>query len=483
MAEADRPPQLLSPNSVLANALLRSIDMIRPKVAANRPQRIVFVVGTQINGAPHLGTSIVQTSAFLLAKLARRAFSVETAVRFAALDNAPYEVTLDPETHRAYQITYAHAIGKNGVDDLIDTYYRAFFDSLADATDTDYELDTYTAQQAGPDYRTEFLRSLEVFDDLRWWLAPSTGIVHTRLPCPDCGWAEKRAEQTRLVSVGGDGAVFTAVCYEHGDYETCIDPVDGGYLDLATLYRNVVKERTLIREPGVLYVMVKGGDWAFGCQLVDGALLALGTPARDMPVRIFTPMVLSGSGGKLSKSLLRAAPDSPAHTGIEEWMLAATTWPGTTDNYVDALLWLVGGLLADPKHFYRSFTTSELGTLMAQRPADLATRERAREMPIYKRYFDLIAAGEKTIEVRVAYPSNKRLTAGQLLKFTCRGEECLTRITRIATYRTFEEMFDHENVSTVNPTATRTEQLANIRLIYPPEKEALGVIAIEVERL
>ncbi len=228
--------------------------------------------------------------------------------------------------------------------------------------------------------------------------------------------------------------------------------------------------------------MVKGGDWSFGAQLVDGALLALGTPAGDMPARIFTPMVLSGSGAKLSKSLLRATPDSPAHTGIEEWMLATTSWAGTMDNYTDALIWLVNGLLSDPKHFYRSFTTSELGALMAHRPADLATRERAREMPIYKRYFDLIASGRKTVEVRVAYPSNKRLAAGHLLNFTCRGEECLTRITRVNRYRTFDEMFDHEDVSTVNPTANRAEQLANIRLIYPAEKEALGVIAIHVER-
>lgn len=120
---------------------------------------------------------------------------------------------------------------------------------------------------------------------------------------------------------------------------------------------------------------------------------------------------------------------------------------------------------------------------MAQRPADLATGEPAREMPIYKRYFDLIASGRKTIEVRVAYDSNKRLAAGQLLKFICDGEECLTRIKRVANYRTFDEMFDHENVSAVNPTATRAKQLANIRLIYPAEKEALGVIAIEVERV
>ncbi len=141
---------MLSPNSVLANALLRSIDMIRPQVIAKRPQRIVFVVGTQINGAPHLGTNIVQTSAFLLAKLARRSFGAETAVRFSALDNAPFEVTLDPETHRAYQITYFHSLGKAGVADLIDRYYLAFFDSLSDATDTAYELDTYTEQQETP---------------------------------------------------------------------------------------------------------------------------------------------------------------------------------------------------------------------------------------------------------------------------------------------------------------------------------------------
>jgi hypothetical protein len=37
---------MLSPNSVLANALLRSIDILRPRVLAARPSRIEFVVGT-----------------------------------------------------------------------------------------------------------------------------------------------------------------------------------------------------------------------------------------------------------------------------------------------------------------------------------------------------------------------------------------------------------------------------------------------------
>lgn len=42
-------------------------------------------------------------------------------------------------------------------------------------------------------------------------------------------------------------------------------------------------------------------------------------------------------------------------------------------------------------------------------------------------------------------------------------------------------MFDHETVASVNPLATREDQLTNIRQIYPPEREALGVVAIGIE--
>jgi hypothetical protein len=51
--------------------------------------------------------------------------------------------------------------------------------------------------------------------------------------------------------------------------------------------------------------MMKGGDWTFGRQLVDGALGALDTPPVRTPSRIFTPQVLAPTGAKQSKSLLR----------------------------------------------------------------------------------------------------------------------------------------------------------------------------------
>lgn len=106
---------------------------------------------------------------------------------------------------------------------------------------------------------------------------------------------------------------------------------------------------------------------------------------------------------------------------------------------------------------------------------------RAHEMGIYKRYFDLIAQGKKTTEIRVNDSSRKKIRPGSLIRFRCQGEEVLTRVTKVARYTSFEEMFDHEAVTSVNPLATREEQLANIRQIYPPEREALGVVAIGIE--
>jgi hypothetical protein len=182
-------------------------------------------------------------------------------VRFGALDNAPYDVRLDPETHHAYQQTYLHALGTEGIAELVEKNYRAFFDSLASATGVDYETETYTSQQADPVFRYEFLATLGHLESIRWPLAPSHGQVHLRFPCPECGWAEKRAERTRLIHAGSGGARFAAVCADHGDYEITITSDSPAYLDLATLYRNPVKERVAARDPVTLSVMVKGRDW------------------------------------------------------------------------------------------------------------------------------------------------------------------------------------------------------------------------------
>lgn len=137
-------------------------------------------------------------------------------------------------------------------------------------------------------------------------------------------------------------------------------------------------------------------------------------------------------------------------------------------------------MLADPTHFYRSYTTQEIDRIMSARPSTPAG-PRTREMNLFRRYFDLVAAGRKTIEVRVQYPKLRDLAPGDRIRFICGCDDVLTVVKRVARYTNFEEMLDTEGPANVNPVSSREQQLANIRRIYGPEKEALGVLAIEIE--
>ncbi|MEV5846522.1 ASCH domain-containing protein [Streptomyces sp. NPDC051985] len=114
-----------------------------------------------------------------------------------------------------------------------------------------------------------------------------------------------------------------------------------------------------------------------------------------------------------------------------------------------------------------------------------STTPRHHELNLYRQYFELVAAGTKTIEVRVKYPRLADLAAGDTIRFRIKGtdETCEVRVERVTEYPDFEALLDSEGPANVNPNAARDEQLSNIRAIYPPEKEALGALAIQIGRL
>jgi ASC-1-like (ASCH) protein len=139
-------------------------------------------------------------------------------------------------------------------------------------------------------------------------------------------------------------------------------------------------------------------------------------------------------------------------------------------------------MMSVPRHFPRPCAAQELDRRMTSRLAD-PEPGRVREMNLYRRYFDLVAGGRKSIEVRVRYPGLRNLRTGDHIRFICGRDECLTQVRRVTIYESFEQMIDAEGPASVNPDVPRDQQLADIRSIYGLEKEALGVLAIEIERL
>jgi ASC-1-like (ASCH) protein len=93
-------------------------------------------------------------------------------------------------------------------------------------------------------------------------------------------------------------------------------------------------------------------------------------------------------------------------------------------------------------------------------------------------YLQQILEGRKTVEVRVAYRNIARLQVGDRLLL---NNVFPFRICRVTHYENFEEMLVCEDPAAIAPDVDPANLLAAIRAIYPAMKEALGVVALELE--
>lgn len=101
-------------------------------------------------------------------------------------------------------------------------------------------------------------------------------------------------------------------------------------------------------------------------------------------------------------------------------------------------------------------------------------------MHVLGRNYRQVEADRKTIEVRVATPSKRAVTVGGTVVFHDRdtGRELDVIVQRITPYPSFEDLLSSEDTARIDPDGPPGELLANLRTIYPPAEEALGVLAL-----
>ncbi|MFE0353323.1 NUDIX domain-containing protein [Streptomyces nigra] len=101
-------------------------------------------------------------------------------------------------------------------------------------------------------------------------------------------------------------------------------------------------------------------------------------------------------------------------------------------------------------------------------------------MHLLGRYYRQVEAGRKTIEVRVATSQKRAVAVGDTVVFHDRdtGRELDNIVQRITPYPSFEDLLSSEDTMRIDPDGPPGELLANLRSIYPPAKEVLGVLAL-----
>jgi ASC-1-like (ASCH) protein/ADP-ribose pyrophosphatase YjhB (NUDIX family) len=101
-------------------------------------------------------------------------------------------------------------------------------------------------------------------------------------------------------------------------------------------------------------------------------------------------------------------------------------------------------------------------------------------MHLLGRYYRQLEAGRKTIEVRTATPDKRAVAVGDSVVFHDRdtGRELDVIVQRTTAYSSFDDLLSTEDPTRIDPDRPPREQLAALRSIYPPAKEALGVLAL-----
>lgn len=99
---------------------------------------------------------------------------------------------------------------------------------------------------------------------------------------------------------------------------------------------------------------------------------------------------------------------------------------------------------------------------------------------IKKEYFHQLKNGDKSLEIRVGYPSIKKVQPGDTITFENYGANEFD-VKRVAIYDSFRKMLEVEGAARVLPGMTPAGALKTLQSIYPKNKEALGVYVFELK--
>jgi len=102
------------------------------------------------------------------------------------------------------------------------------------------------------------------------------------------------------------------------------------------------------------------------------------------------------------------------------------------------------------------------------------------EITINKEYLQMIKDRTKSLEIRVGYTKILSIRPDNQILFISGSDRQMVTVTNVRRYATFTQMLAHEDFTKIIPGLSEGKVLDVLRQIYPPVKESLGVVVLDV---
>jgi hypothetical protein len=276
-------------------------DLFEDKIKGK--EKIVIRTSSQPNSNPHLGTITTIMTCFAIAEYLQKQFNLETEIVFDVLENSPAE-TCEYDGVK-YQISLKDKIvsGRSKYEEYIKGF-DIIFDFMQEKTGIKLIKREYSEFQQIPHVRKSILKIINNIDDFVPILSPSKKQIHLRFPCPQCGLTDKYSKNLSPITCNDDYAEFECYCPQHGKFTVDFSTTNTQFIDANTPIRDILQGVVSIEENSNIFsLMIDGNDWSgvWALHVFCRGLLQMGY--KEIPPRIFAPLILDWSGAKFSKSL------------------------------------------------------------------------------------------------------------------------------------------------------------------------------------
>lgn len=348
-----RHKNILYPPVVIAHISRDLSDLVIPYI--NDKSYIEVYLSSQPNSNPHLGTLTTFASAFALAYNLRARFGLDSKVTLEALDNAP------TSKRKVNGFTYFKPMcfvrNKEGLlSEKNLELFEHFMDGMEKRSSIPYSIKRYSIVQGHPEYRENLRNILCNEEGLAKFLNPLEEKIKLRSVCPSCLYGEKSGRLTRK-TLEDDGVKLVGHCFTHGEYKQFISFAGGGFIDLNTPVRSLIRKTLLMDESkkdNSLKIMVDGADWISMSQQFLPCFGVLGYSISDLPIRFFAPLIEDWAGSKFSKSAyVKRGIYKDIHPSLCDYEAFKNS---LGENGLDLIWGETLGWISDSKKFFRNYT-------------------------------------------------------------------------------------------------------------------------------